>query len=465
MSRRDIGEEWKLEEDDEQGSQWKLEAAEQNAISQWQLEENAANAPSPREWQPINYERGRRQAGGNWILPALVGVALVAVVAYVAWIALDRAGVFGPTLPAAEPTPPEQVGEPAVVANTPEPAPTATLSPPTPTAEPTLAPTPEPTATTVPLVTLDLITVNTVGGVNARTDSSLDGTVIQVLPVSTTQYIVVDDQGEWLQVALPDGQLAWVAGEFAQRSSETVTLDEANRRRAAVGLPLLPGSEGSVSPPAPDTSAAITQTQPGPAQTATAVLTATISISAGLNARETPDLGGTVVQLLAGNTSYPAFARSADNQWVQIRLPDGRFAWVASQFVQLGGDINVLSTEPATAATVAEPQAPAVTTPLTSTTAPTTTQAATGTEPAVTRVVEGATATVIALAGTNVRAEPNLQAPALQVLAYNTGLPVLGRSADNEWVQVTGEEGRLEWVLASTVSLSVDLASLPVVTP
>jgi hypothetical protein len=227
MSRRNIAEEWKLEGEGEPDDQWTLRPAEQNAVTQWQLQEEGA--PGERnDWQPVDYMRTPREPRGNWVLPALVGVALVAVIAYVAWIALERAGLFGPASPAPEPTP-VAVVEPPVEepAPTEEPADTPPPPSPTPIVEALVEPTPEPTPTSIPLVNLESVVVNTVGGVNARREPSLQGELIQILPEGPTAYLVAADQGEWVQVALPGGQLAWVNSQFVQRNSETVLLEEA----------------------------------------------------------------------------------------------------------------------------------------------------------------------------------------------------------------------------------------------
>jgi uncharacterized protein YgiM (DUF1202 family) len=462
MSRRNLADEWRLEEQDVPADQWKLEPAEQNAIAQWQLRDEAGGV-DPNEWQPVSYTRERREPRVNWVLPSLVGIALVAVIAYVAWIALERAGLFGPVAPAPTPTSAAAVAtEPGEVT---EPTPTDTPVPPTPTPEPPPTPTLEPTATPLPLVNVESIVVTGLGGVNARSEPSLQSEILQVLPQDETAYLVVADQGEWIQVALPDTRLAWVAAEFVQRRSETVLTEVANQRRTAVGLPPL---ELPASQPPGDESP---QVEPGEAVTVTTpplvapvTISATINITAGLNARESPDLSSPVVQLLAGNTTYTALARSEDNQWVQILLPDGRLAWVSSQFVTLGGDLQSLSTDPATPeslaatrAAIAPPAEPiTTTTPLTPTTAVT---------PTVTQVVDGVTATVTNLAGANARAVPQREAETAQLLSFGAVLPVVGRSADGEWVQLTLEEGRLAWVLISAVTLSADSASLPIVTP
>jgi SH3-like domain-containing protein len=466
MSRRNIAEEWKLENGGEQEDQWKLQPAEQNAISQWQLQEERGAAPVQSDWQPVNYTRDRREPRGNWILPSLVGVALVAVIAYVAWIAISRAGLLGPTTPVAEPTPAAVAEDPAVdQATPPASAPTDTPAAPTPTPEPTLTPTLEPSPTPVPLVNLESITVPTLGGVNARRTPELTGEVIQILPQGEARYLVIAEQGEWLQVALPDGQLAWVAAEFVQRTTATVTVEEANQQRAAVGLEPLAAPAPVEGAPAITETSTSTLTTP---LTGPVAISVTINVTTGLNARETPALGATVVELLAGNTTYSAVARTADSQWVQILLPDGRLAWVSTQFITAAGDVNSLSTEPLTPNALA----PAVAAPLTTTqpitTSPAlteTTPATTTTAPSVTQVADGVTASVTGLSGANARAIPEREAESLQVLAFDSVLPVVGRSANNEWVQVTLSEGQLAWVLVSAVTLNADLETLPVVTP
>jgi uncharacterized protein YgiM (DUF1202 family) len=201
----------------------------------------------------------------------------------------------------------------------------------------------------------------------------------------------------------------------------------------------------------------------------------TVNSPTGLNARETPELGGAIIQLLTVDSAYPAVARTADNQWVQIQLPDNRLAWAAAQFLTPNGDIGTLSTQPltepiqlgsATAVTPTQPVTP--TTAITPTEAITTTApvtATTETTPTVTQVANGVTATVSNLSGSNARATPDRAVEPLQLVQFNTVLPVVGRSADNEWIQVTLAEGQLVWVLANTVTLNTDIAVLPIVGP
>jgi uncharacterized protein YgiM (DUF1202 family) len=482
MSRRNIAEEWKLEEGDTPDEQWKLQPAEQNALSQWQLQEEQGPPNPLNDWQPVEYARERRTARGNWILPALVGVALVAVLAYGAWVVLGRLGVLDPVTSPAAPNEQAPVAEPTVEQTTTAPeAPTATLPPPTPTPEPPPTPTPEPSPTPPPVVNQESVIVPTVGGVNARRTPDIGGEVIQILPQGDAKYLVIADQGDWIQIALPDGQQAWVAAEVVQRVTDTLLLDQANQNRAAVGLPPLAAPapvEGApvITGTAPTTGTTGTTT----GLTAPATISVTINVTTGLNARETPALTGTVVELLTNSSSYRAVARTADNQWLQIVLPDGRLAWVSTPFVTPEGDVNTLSTEPLTdsAILLAASTPLTATTSLTATTPLTATQALTtgspltgtgavapSTSPTVTQVADGVTATVSSLSGANARGVPDREADSLQVLAFGAAVPVVGRSADNEWVQVTLSEGQLAWVLAEAVTLNAAIDTLPVVNP
>lgn len=489
MSRRNIADEWKLQEDAEPNDQWKLEPAEQTAISQWELREGQDQGTQVNDWQPVNYTRNRQEPRGNWLLPTLVGVALVAVIAYVAWIALERAGIVDTAIPAPVDTPEEQAIQPTLETTVPI-TPTATLPPPTPTAEPAIEPTPEPLPTTPPTTVLASVVITEVNGVNARSEPNTTSEVLQVIMPGTTSYLIADEQPEWVQIVLPDNQRVWVSSAFTGRISETLTIDEANRRLSAAGLPLVTAPDGSapIGTPAPVTETVPSTDTTSAPLTAGATLTVTINITAGLNARETPDLTGTVVQLLGGNTSYPALARTADNSWVQIQLPDGRLPWVSAQFVTPSGDLNLLSTEPALVGITpgaTTSQAPTTTLPITTTagltdTTPTATDPVTGTAsltattalttvlvptPAAVTPVDQAAGVISGLAGTNVRATPDTATESLELVAYGTAVTATGRTANGEWLQLTLADGETVWVLANTVALEVPISALPEVAP
>jgi uncharacterized protein YgiM (DUF1202 family) len=283
--------------------------------------------------------------------------------------------------------------------------------------------------------------------------------VITIVPQGEALYLVAADQGEWIQIALPDRQLAWVSSEFTKRVAETVALEEANRRREASGLALLaPPETAAALATAPSVTDTLTTTAPIAGPTGMSV---TVNITAGINARENPTLDATVVQLLPVNSSYSAMARTADGQWVQIRLPDGKMVWATTQFLTPSGDMNALSTEPFVPGAATAPAQPITTTAVTTVSNPVTTTAAS----TVTQVANGVSASVTNLSGANARGTPDRNAGSIQVLPFDSVLPVVGRSADNEWIQVTLAEGQLAWVLVDSVKLNVELATLQVVTP
>ena len=63
----------------------------------------------------------------------------------------------------------------------------------------------------------------------------------------------------------------------------------------------------------------------------------------------------------------------------------------------------------------------------------------------------------------NVRANPGAGGSLVEVLTKDTPLKVSGRLADKSWVQVTTPTGKSGWVLASLLTLNVDLAKVPII--
>jgi hypothetical protein len=67
----------------------------------------------------------------------------------------------------------------------------------------------------------------------------------------------------------------------------------------------------------------------------------------------------------------------------------------------------------------------------------------------------------------NLRAKPALDAANLGLLEVNQSAPVIGRSADNQWllIEIPGQPGVQAWVFASLVSVSGSIDAVAVVTP
>lgn len=483
MSDQNTADNWRLEDTGKTGKQWKLQETEQNRIAQWELQDESYEDTN---WQPVLYEREPRQQGGGWVLPSLVGLALIAVVAYGAWIGLTQftPGAFnlGNLISAATFTPaPANTGnDPNAVAGIGTEAATTevpTAAPATPTPEPTATLPAAPTATAAPaIVELTYARITNQYGVNARREPSTDAEVIELLDQGET-YLLQQTQAEWLQIALSDGTLAWISADFAEQFTQQKPLAEANSELAAVGLPPLAGPPAEASAPevpvnsepgtapisttTPITSPVVT-TPVTPTDTlATVSITGTVNITAGLNARSEPSADAALVTLLPGNTVLTLTGRTADSSWFSTIVSDSVSAWVFAEYITVSGDINGLPvdgvTAPITGTLLTTDTTPLATTPpLTTTTAPTGTTATAPT---------GATATVNTILGAGVRQGPSRDADAIGTLPFDRVYSVLARSADDQWVQIALEANQQGWVLVSSVTLNVDLATLPVVVP
>lgn len=477
MSDQDVANNWRLEETGETNERWKLQEAEQNAIKPWQLQDPRPEAA----WQPVDYARERGGAS-NWVLPGLVVVALIAVIAYVGWIGLTRFGLLTATAPAAEgttaatistdgtPTDPNAAIAPAVV-------PTVTLTiaptelPAIPTAEPTATPVPTPA---IVQVTQEFVSVNDPAGVNARSEPNTTSAVVKLLEPGQ-RLLVVQQDNEWIQVALAKGSLAWVKAEVVDRASQLVTLDELNQQRSELGLAPLSNAEVQAMTPAIGvTTTATTTTTAGITNPLTSTqiaaanpVTATINITGGLNARAAPGTDAITIKLLNNGARYAVTGHSADKQWLQVVLEDGTAAWIFAQFATISGDINALPVPSATAGVTTTTGTITRSITASPTTAITGSIAITATTKPITTVtpVGQATVTISSLSGANARPAADRNAKSLGLFPFEAVLPTVGRSADSQWVQVKLEDGQLAWMLASAVKVSVNVAALPVVNP
>jgi len=475
MSDRNTADNWRLEESDDRSSRWKLEETEQNQISQWELQDEFAEEAG---WQPVDYTREPEQRqSGSWILPSLVGLALIAVVAYGAWIGLSRLqpNMIGQLLGQGDLlTPvPTVVSSSSIAAITPEvAAPTEAPVEPLPTtviAEPTLPPAEVATAAPAPVqVEEQFATITAQYGVNARPNPSTDGDALQILEEGG-EYLVLDTTDEWLQVALPIGQLAWISSdpEFVTVRAETMDVTRANQFRTQVGAPLLE-SESVASLPSATTPITATDTPiPGalPAATAEAAptnattvdtsISGTVNIIGGLNARANPNTDGELISLLPNETLLDLTGRTANSEWVRTTLSETFTVWLFAEYVDVTGGVDSLP--------VVEVPGISETSAITTAVPSDETTSDVGAEQPATGTIE-ATASVNAPLGAAVRAAPASSADAIDTATNQSVLIVTGRSADNLWLQIdmTDTQG---WVEVSAVNLSVDLASLPVATP
>jgi hypothetical protein len=70
------------------------------------------------------------------------------------------------------------------------------------------------------------------------------------------------------------------------------------------------------------------------AASANGAITVAVPLDHQVNARYGWDIASPSLMLLPAGSVWPALGRSIDNAWVQIRLPDGRLAWLFTQVIE-----------------------------------------------------------------------------------------------------------------------------------
>ncbi len=430
---------WELEQSAEGNEQWQLLDTEQELAPSLQLTPD--HSAPVQNWQPVEYDEGESPSRGGWILPAFIIVAMVAVIGYIVWLGLGGFNI-PPTasqLPAEDP-----VSEPSVLlVETPAvEEPTATPLPPR-----TDTPAPEPTATATPvLIEQKMATINSQYGLNARSQPNLEGDPVTLLEDQSV-YRVLQEAGEWLQIALDDGTAVWIAAEFVTLQSEMVpappgavpTPEPAAEEPAPVENLLTTG----VTPPEPFTDVI----PDGPA-----VL---IQADAGVNARTEPGADSDILLTVPQGAALAADALSTDEAWIRVLLPNDAQGWMFLDAVETAGDIDSLTAPSAQADVDASIG-------VTETVALTETVASTETVPAVTTI---ATVFIDNLVGANVRVAPETTADVVEFLGGGTEWPATGRTANGDWIRIELADGRVAWVFSGTIRLNVDESELDVVTP
>ncbi len=474
MSTEDPLKNWQLEDRKQQDpEQWKLEDAEQDLDKHLQLQSGETEA----YWQPVEYERAAAPRR-NWVLPSVLIVALLAVLGYVGWIAFGQlGGDIGALAGITGLAPTETPAVDAEVAAAVSPAPVDPITTLEPTATSAPVETPAPTVPAEPTVAMaELIsgTVNAVAGVNARKEPS--GELIRLL-TENEAVTVTKQEGDWLQVILPDGvTVAWVAADFIDRTTQMVPLEQLASRYAAAGLPIPSAAADAgaitgtldLATATPATGAgllptlALTGTAPvlvvnGVLPTApfTNALPAigpalTISDTVGVNARAADSTDGAVLTVVPNGAVLPVLGRNAAGDWLQVRLPDGQSAWMFAAAVLASPDA---AAAPVVAGTAAPAAAVTATTPVTPTT------------PVLEGAPSGATATVANLLGANLRSAPTRDIDPVYSAQQGESFTLVGRSGDSQWVQVVLPDGASAWALTATVDLSVGVETLPVTQP
>lgn len=160
----------------------------------------------------------------------------------------------------------------------------------------------------------------------------------------------------------------------------------------------------------------------------------------GVNVRLFPAIGAEVVGFVNAGWTTMADGRSADNEWVRIDF-NGQEGWLGVAVINVFGDMNVLP--------VADPR----TIPYGGFESP-----RSGPSNA-TSAITGR----LALSGLRLRAGPSTAYPVLANPLRYSVFPLLGRTANNAWLQVNFE-GTLGWVATQWVEIQGghSVAELPI---
>lgn len=206
-----------------------------------------------------------------------------------------------------------------------------------------------------------------------------------------------NSDASWLQLSLADGRAGWVSVLYL-----TPNL-------ALTQLPVVTAAQPAVASAAP-----------------TAVVTGTQI----LNVRSGPDTASNLLTTLNSGQIVLLQGRSADNTWLQVRLPDGQLGWVSSLYINPALAVTDLLLASAT-----QPSA-----------------------------IGGATTGIVVGAGIlNVRSGPHAAANLLTTLADGQAVGLEGRNPDAAWLQVKLADGSLGWVSSLYVIPNLLRSDLPVV--
>lgn len=160
----------------------------------------------------------------------------------------------------------------------------------------------------------------------------------------------------------------------------------------------------------------------------------------GVNVRVAPALGADVLGFVQAGWTAPATGRSPDNQWVRIDF-NGQEGWIGLAVINVFGDLNSLP--------VADPRSipyGGFESPRSGSTS-------------ATSAISGR----LAQSGLRLRAGPGTAYPVLANPLRYTVFPLLGRTANNAWLQVNFN-GTLGWVVTEWVEIQdgASIISLPI---
>lgn len=151
-----------------------------------------------------------------------------------------------------------------------------------------------------------------------------------------------------------------------------------------------------------------------------------------LNVRSGPGINFTRIITLTDGSAVAILGRDSTVTWLQIQLSGGEIGWVSGQYVRsnfLLAGVPVISTG----------------------STPTTGAGGTG----------GAAIAQVNTTILNVRSGPGLTFVPITTLTQGQTVSLLGRNADNTWLQVGLSDGRAGWVSSQFVIANLTLSTLP----
>lgn len=155
-----------------------------------------------------------------------------------------------------------------------------------------------------------------------------------------------------------------------------------------------------------------------------------------INLRTEPSVNASVVAELGGGIPLIVLSRTADYIWYQAQTMEGQSGWLASRYVTLLVPQNTIPVYEAVSSA-----APTAAAPVTN---------------------DGSTNGQITAGTLNLRAAPSLNGAVLAELPRGTRVLIVGRSADNVWLQIQAS-GLSGWVAGRYVQADVALSTIPVV--
>ncbi len=177
-----------------------------------------------------------------------------------------------------------------------------------------------------------------------------------------------------------------------------------------------------ITPNVPISSLPIVSAPSIPEVTPTAVVN-----TGALNVRSGPGVAFSVVTVSRQGHAVHLLGRNADSSWARVRVFTGQEGWVNASLITPNVPISSLPV-------VAAPSPPGVT--------PT---------------------AVVTTGALNVRSGPGVGYSVVAWVQQGQTLTLLGRNANNSWVQVRTPASQTGWVNASLVRANVAISSLPVV--